>query len=127
MRVNIIEIILIKMQHYTILASSGALKTNFNQSSLGWRRELRKLTNRRVALHSMGTIAVELYWKHAPKTCKNFAELARRGYYNGTKFHRIIKDFMIQGGDPSGTGNAKVCSYTEHISYRIFTGTKTFR
>lgn len=46
---------------------------------------------------SMGIIVLELYWKHAPKTCKNFAELARRGYYNGTKFHRIIKDFMIQG------------------------------
>lgn len=54
----------------------------------------------------MGTLALELYWKHAPKTCKNFAELARRGYYNGTKFHRIIKDFMIQGGDPTGTGKA---------------------
>uniref|UniRef100_A0A803TE49 Peptidyl-prolyl cis-trans isomerase n=1 Tax=Anolis carolinensis TaxID=28377 RepID=A0A803TE49_ANOCA len=53
---------------------------------------------------TMGPIVVELYWKHAPKTCKNFAELARRGYYNGTKFHRIIKDFMIQGGDPTGTG-----------------------
>ncbi|XP_029422798.1 peptidyl-prolyl cis-trans isomerase-like 1 isoform X1 [Nannospalax galili] len=53
---------------------------------------------------SMGIIVLELYWKHAPKTCKNFAELARRGYYNGTKFHRIIKDFMIQGGDPTGTG-----------------------
>ena len=47
---------------------------------------------------------MELYWKHAPSTCKNFAELARRGYYNGIKFHRIIKDFMIQGGDPTGTG-----------------------
>ncbi|KAM9666765.1 peptidyl-prolyl cis-trans isomerase-like 1 isoform 1-T1 [Trichechus inunguis] len=54
--------------------------------------------------YSMGIIVLELYWKHAPKTCKNFAELARRGYYNGTKFHRIIKDFMIQGGDPTGTG-----------------------
>ncbi|XP_069489754.1 peptidyl-prolyl cis-trans isomerase-like 1 [Ambystoma mexicanum] len=53
---------------------------------------------------SMGTILLELYWTHAPKTCKNFAELARRGYYNGTRFHRIIKDFMIQGGDPTGTG-----------------------
>lgn len=53
---------------------------------------------------SMGTIVVELYWKHAPKTCKNFAELARRGYYTNTKFHRIIKDFMVQGGDPTGTG-----------------------
>lgn len=56
---------------------------------------------------SMGIIVLELYWKHAPKTCKNFAELARRGYYNGTKFHRIIKDFMIQGGDPTGTGTVK--------------------
>jgi hypothetical protein len=40
---------------------------------------------------------VELYWKHAPKTCENFAELARRGYYNNILFHRIIKDFMVQG------------------------------
>lgn len=52
----------------------------------------------------MGTIVVELYWLHAPKTCKNFAELARRGYYSNTKFHRIIKRFMVQGGDPTGTG-----------------------
>ena len=52
----------------------------------------------------MGTVIIELYWKHASNTCRNFAELARRGYYNGTKFHRIIKDFMIQGGDPTATG-----------------------
>ncbi|KAL3983137.1 Peptidyl-prolyl cis-trans isomerase-like 1 [Acanthocheilonema viteae] len=58
-----------------------------------------------VALEtSMGMICIELYWDHAPRTCKNFAELARRGYYNGTIFHRIIADFMIQGGDPTGTG-----------------------
>ncbi len=38
-----------------------------------------------------GNIVVELYWKHAPLTCKNFAELAQRKYYNNTKFHRIIK------------------------------------
>eukprot|EP00475_Leptophrys_vorax_P025143 TRINITY_DN35145_c0_g1_i1.p1 TRINITY_DN35145_c0_g1~~TRINITY_DN35145_c0_g1_i1.p1 ORF type:complete len:179 (-),score=11.33 TRINITY_DN35145_c0_g1_i1:174-659(-) len=58
-----------------------------------------------VALETtMGTITVELYDKHAPKTCRNFLELSRRGYYNGTKFHRVIKDFMAQGGDPTGTG-----------------------
>lgn len=62
---------------------------------------------------SMGTIVLELYWKHAPKTCKNFAELARRGYYNGTKFHRIIKDFMVQGGDPTGTGTVKPALVSE--------------
>ena len=40
---------------------------------------------------SMGEVIIELYWRHAPTTCRNFAELARRGYFNGTKFHRIIK------------------------------------
>lgn len=53
---------------------------------------------------SIGNVIVELYVKHAPKTCKNFRELARRGYYNNTICHRIIKDFMIQAGDPTGTG-----------------------
>lgn len=47
---------------------------------------------------------MELYWEHAPVTCRNFAELARRGYYNQVLFHRIIRDFMVQGGDPTGTG-----------------------
>lgn len=47
--------------------------------------------------HRMGEIVIELYWKHGPITCRNFAELSRRGYYNGTKFHRVIRDFMIQG------------------------------
>jgi len=46
---------------------------------------------------SMGTIEVELYWDHAPRTCTNFAELCRRQYYDSTKFHRIIRNFMIQG------------------------------
>lgn len=59
----------------------------------------------------MGTIVVELYWRHAPKTCKNFAELARRGYYNNTKFHRVIKEFMVQGGDPTGTGGLITWTY----------------
>jgi peptidyl-prolyl cis-trans isomerase-like 1 len=53
---------------------------------------------------SVGTFTVELYTQHAPKTCHNFYELVRTGYYNGTVFHRIIKDFMIQGGDPTATG-----------------------
>lgn len=45
----------------------------------------------------MGEVTIELYWKHAPNTCRNFAELTRRSYYNNVKFHRIIRDFMIQG------------------------------
>lgn len=53
---------------------------------------------------SLGTVYIELYTNHAPKTCENFSLLAARGYFNGTIFHRIIPNFMIQGGDPTGTG-----------------------
>ncbi|XP_053971271.1 peptidyl-prolyl cis-trans isomerase-like 1 [Hylaeus anthracinus] len=67
-----------------------------------------------VALETtMGELVIELYWKHVPITCRNFAELTRRGYYNGTKFHRVIRDFMIQGGDPTGTGKGGVSIYGE--------------
>ena len=44
----------------------------------------------------MGSFSVELYYQHAPKACKNFEGLAQKGYYDGTVFHRIIRDFMIQ-------------------------------
>jgi len=59
----------------------------------------------------MGEVTFELYWSHAPNTCRNFAELARRGYYNNCPFHRIITDFMIQGGDPTGTGRGGASIY----------------
>ena len=53
---------------------------------------------------SLGDIEVELYCTHAPRTCKNFYNLARSGYYDGTVFHRIVKSMCVQGGDPTGTG-----------------------
>jgi peptidyl-prolyl cis-trans isomerase B (cyclophilin B) len=53
---------------------------------------------------SKGRIVCDLFAKDAPKTVNNFVFLAREGFYNGTKFHRVISDFMIQGGDPEGTG-----------------------
>jgi peptidyl-prolyl cis-trans isomerase B (cyclophilin B) len=51
-----------------------------------------------------GDIVIELAPQHAPKTVNNFVFLARQGYYDGVTFHRVISDFMIQGGDPTGTG-----------------------
>jgi peptidyl-prolyl cis-trans isomerase B (cyclophilin B) len=52
-----------------------------------------------------GAIVLELYPAHAPKTVNNFVFLARQGFYDGLKFHRVIPDFVIQGGDPTGTGS----------------------
>jgi peptidyl-prolyl cis-trans isomerase B (cyclophilin B) len=51
-----------------------------------------------------GVIELELYPNDAPKTVDNFVKLARDGFYDGVIFHRVIPDFMIQGGDPTGTG-----------------------
>ena len=51
-----------------------------------------------------GDMVIDLFVKDTPITVNNFVFLARQGFYNNTKFHRIIKDFMIQGGDPTGTG-----------------------
>ena len=53
---------------------------------------------------TQGTIELEMMPEVAPKACENFEKLAEKGYYNGIIFHRIIKQFMIQGGDPTGTG-----------------------
>ena len=53
---------------------------------------------------SKGMIELELYPAYAPKTVNNFVFLARQGFYDGVVFHRVISNFMIQGGDPTGTG-----------------------
>jgi len=53
---------------------------------------------------TLGAIKIKLFPEHAPKTVENFLGHAKSGYYNGIIFHRVIQDFMIQGGDPTGTG-----------------------
>lgn len=53
---------------------------------------------------SMGTFKVELFYDLAPKTCRSFMDLAQRKFFDGIIFHRVIDGFMIQGGDPTGTG-----------------------
>ncbi|MFA5143359.1 MAG: peptidylprolyl isomerase [Candidatus Omnitrophota bacterium] len=54
---------------------------------------------------TQGNIEIKLMPDVAPKACENFKGLVEKGYYNGLIFHRVIKDFMIQGGDPTGTGS----------------------
>ena len=63
------------------------------------------MANRTAVIQTnKGTIRVELLESDAPKTTENFITLAERGYYDGIIFHRVIRNFMIQGGDPTGTG-----------------------
>ena len=65
-----------------------------------------------VILHtSMGNIAVKLYADAAPKTTENFLKLSKSGFYDGVKFHRVIKGFMIQGGDPLSKDDAMVAKW----------------
>jgi peptidyl-prolyl cis-trans isomerase B (cyclophilin B) len=61
-------------------------------------------TYKAVIKTSRGAIELELYPQHAPKTVNNFVFLAKEGFYDNVSFHRVIKNFMIQGGDPTGTG-----------------------
>jgi len=64
-----------------------------------------KMANRQAVIQTnLGTIRFELLEADAPKTTENFITLAQKGYYDGVIFHRVIKGFMIQGGDPTGTG-----------------------
>ncbi|KAG4442066.1 heme binding [Cadophora sp. M221] len=68
---------------------------------------------------TMGTIFVELYHDHAPKTCTNFSTLVSRGYYDTLLFHRIIPSFMLQTGDPTGTGRGGSSIYGEKFEDEI--------
>eukprot|EP00756_Hemistasia_phaeocysticola_P036878 Hpha_TRINITY_DN16665_c0_g6::TRINITY_DN16665_c0_g6_i2::g.182207::m.182207/K12734/PPIL3; peptidyl-prolyl cis-trans isomerase-like 3 len=81
-----------------------------------------------VTLHtSLGDLKLELHCDDAPRTCENFLALSASGYYDGTKFHRCIKNFIIQGGDPTGTGQGgtsiwgsffkdEICQHLRHSS-----------
>jgi peptidyl-prolyl cis-trans isomerase-like 1 len=72
--------------------STGTVKKDDNKKTVA------------VIKTNMGNIEIELFAKETPKTVENFVLLAKKGYYKGIIFHRVIKNFMIQGGDPTGTG-----------------------
>jgi peptidyl-prolyl cis-trans isomerase B (cyclophilin B) len=57
-----------------------------------------------ITLETGGEIRIEFYPEDAPKTVENFVTLARQGFYNGLTFHRVVPDFVVQGGDPKGNG-----------------------
>ena len=96
-----------------------------------YKKQTLNITNPIVTMEveNYGTIKIELYPDKAPETVSNFIKLANNGFYNGLKFHRVVKDFMIQGGDPSGdgTGSPKLSDLynndDENASYKYEDGT----
>lgn len=67
---------------------------------------------------SMGTIKIRLFDKYVPTAVENFKTLIKEGYYNGITFHRVIDDFMIQSGDPTGTGAGGECAFDGYESFQ---------
>lgn len=76
---------------------------------------------------SMGDIKIKFFPEEAPKAVENFKTLAKDGYYDGITFHRVINDFMIQGGDPTGTGSGGESMYGEYFEDEFSPNLYNFR
>jgi cyclophilin family peptidyl-prolyl cis-trans isomerase len=88
---------------FTVFAQdkAAAKKDNKVEQTKGQKKKTMEVA---IMKTTMGTVELELFPDQAPKTVENFVGLAKKGYYNGVIFHRVIANFMIQGGDPTGTG-----------------------
>ena len=73
---------------------------------------------------NQGVIEIKLFYDIAPKACENFISLIEKGYYDGIIFHRVIKNFMIQGGDPTGTGSGGNSIWGEPFEDEVTPGVK---
>lgn len=101
-------------------ASNGQGKESTDATKIITQNNMTETKSQIVTIEtSLGNIEMELYADKAPKTVENFLELARRGFYDNTKFHRVIKDFMIQGGDPYTKGEDKGAYGTGGPGYKF--------
>jgi cyclophilin family peptidyl-prolyl cis-trans isomerase len=102
--------------------SSG--KTKHSQQTKKKKEEHKMVA---VIVTSLGTIEAELYEKDAPNTVANFAGLAKEGFYNGIIFHRVVPGFVIQGGDPTGTGTGGKSIYGHEFADELNPATKSYQ
>ncbi len=96
------RILIISLILFTIV-NSQTIKERKNKGKIMEQKDTLQKTKVLIQT-SLGDITLELYNEDAPKTAENFVTLANKGFYNGLTFHRVIKGFMIQGGDPNGNG-----------------------
>lgn len=115
-----------------LLISCGSVNSDSNnQTSTNVQKEKIEMTQPQsdsitvaVIQTTMGTIEIELYADKTVKTVQNFIGLASKGYYNGVIFHRVIDNFMIQGGDPTGTGRGGQSIWGGPFEDEVNTGLK---
>ena len=113
------------------LTACGGSKvgTVYETEEVGFQMQLPAEGDTIAIMHtSMGDIYLRLFPEAAPKAVENFITLASQKYYDGLTFHRVIEDFMIQGGDPEGNGTGGKSIYTDNIfnllsdNFRLSTG-----
>lgn len=117
---------------FTLVACGGMNSENKNQNiSTNDQKEISTMTELKkdtitvaVIQTTMGTIELELFADKAVKTAQNFVGLAETKYYNGIIFHRVINNFMIQGGDPAGTGSGGESIWGKPFEDEVKTGLK---
>jgi cyclophilin family peptidyl-prolyl cis-trans isomerase len=97
------QTMIVLMIVFSVLACQGQDTGQVKSKETQTKEESTEMTVA-VVKTNMGTIEIELFAKETPKTVENFVGLANKEYYNGVIFHRVIDNFMIQGGDPTGTG-----------------------
>lgn len=111
-----------------ILGCQGSkkVKDDSNQTEINKVEETKMDKEMTVAVinTNMGKIEIELFADETPKTVENFVGLAEKGYYNGVIFHRVISNFMIQGGDPTGTGRGGNSIWNAPFADEIVTSLK---
>ncbi len=101
----LVAILVIGAKYFSQKRPEANVNTPSNTSKSDSKDEVTPTDATQVTISTdKGDIVIALYAKDAPKTTKNFASLAKRGYYNGLKFHRVEPGFVIQGGDPKGDG-----------------------
>ena len=97
---KIVSILICLMMVMFVFSSCGSSESNETSDSPSKAEHTKIL----FTMENGETFTVETYPEYAPETCENFVKLVNEGFYNGLTFHRIIKDFMAQGGDPKGDG-----------------------
>jgi cyclophilin family peptidyl-prolyl cis-trans isomerase len=97
------QLMIMCMIIFGVLACKGQENDQVTSKETQTKQESKEMTVA-VIKTNMGTIEIEMFADQTPKTVENFVGLADSGYYNGVTFHRVIPNFMIQGGDPTGTG-----------------------